>query len=41
MVCGQWSNIPLGRIAYWPKCTVDYWSVSNSFKSNHWANTTK
>ena len=26
-VFGQWLNIPLERIAYWPGCTVDYWSL--------------
>ena len=27
-------NIALEKTACWPKCTVDYWSVSNSFKWN-------
>ena len=31
-VLGQWLNIPLERIPYCLKCTVGYWSVSNSFK---------
>ena len=31
---GQWSNILLERIAYWPKCRMDYWSVSIFFKWN-------
>ena len=29
LVFGQWLNTPLETFAFWPKCTVDYWSVSN------------